>query len=263
METNNYLRFLLFALALSLNALCDVRGEAPAFFPTKVERDGIPVGYFGQSPEDGRIILDANNGFFDPGDFVATGDRPVGKSDTDFISKHFAALRVTSASATARWHLWISRPGSLILRPLYEGVDETTGTQWELQLGKQRQTFKSGAGASISFMVDRMGKQTVFLRRIDSKRTSNPKLISVDVSGTALNDAKLLRVRWRPSAVHASFRSSTCDQATMWVFESKSMNGASSYSPLTTPFGYFGTSFGGDQPRGFNFSMWAAKATDS
>ncbi len=48
----------------------------------------------------------------------------------------------------------------------------------------------------------------------------------------------------------------------MWVFETRPVAKTSSYSPLTTPFGYFGTSFkdAGRIPpgSGFNFSMWIA-----
>ena len=48
----------------------------------------------------------------------------------------------------------------------------------------------------------------------------------------------------------------------MWVFETRNVAETTSYSPLTTPFGYFGTSFGsgGRIPpgAGFNFSMWVA-----
>ena len=46
----------------------------------------------------------------------------------------------------------------------------------------------------------------------------------------------------------------------MWVFETVNLRKTSSFSPLTTPFGYFGTIFenGGRIPKDafFNFSMW-------
>lgn len=48
----------------------------------------------------------------------------------------------------------------------------------------------------------------------------------------------------------------------MWVFETRAVSKTSSYSPLTTGFGYYGTGFTADgvvaSGAGFNFSMWAA-----
>ena len=45
----------------------------------------------------------------------------------------------------------------------------------------------------------------------------------------------------------------------MWVMVSKSLSPISSYSPIVTPFGYYGGSFDADQrfAGGFNFSMWS------
>lgn len=45
----------------------------------------------------------------------------------------------------------------------------------------------------------------------------------------------------------------------MWIFESRTTSSGSSYSPMTTNFGYFGASFGANQRAegGVNFSMWA------
>ncbi len=42
----------------------------------------------------------------------------------------------------------------------------------------------------------------------------------------------------------------------------RSLSDFGSYSPITTPFGYYGTAFGADRRSngGFNFSMWASSA---
>ena len=45
----------------------------------------------------------------------------------------------------------------------------------------------------------------------------------------------------------------------MWIFESRSASDHSSYSPITTAFGYYGATFNKDRRAagGMNFSMWA------
>ncbi len=46
----------------------------------------------------------------------------------------------------------------------------------------------------------------------------------------------------------------------MWIFESRSACDYSSYSPITTAFGYYGATFNKDRRAAgkMNFSMWAA-----
>ena len=250
-------------LLLIVQASRIVCGQTPEYFRAGDGREGAATGYFAQPADGGKLVLDANNGFFDPGDFVAVGQRDAASWDREFIGKHFDALQVGAADASARWHVWIAEPGTLLLETHFAITDEDAGSVWEMRIGEQRQSFVAGTGQRLTFQIEVAGKVTVSLRKSDSKRTPKARLLSVTLSGPAIKKAKLLRVRWRPSAVHAAFQASTCDEATIWVFETKSLNPASSYSPLTTPFGYFGTTFGeGRNPRGFNFSMWAAKASD-
>lgn len=238
--------------------------DPPSLFTPQTAEGKTKVQYFGQPAEAGRITLNASNGFFDPGDFVAIGSHAADVSEREFIPKHFDALQIGKSDGFARWHLWIAHPGSVVFKPQFEIPSDGGGAKWEIRMGDQRQTTVAGSNTSITFQVDVAGKQTIEIGRPQPVSRSDSRLSAVDLSGNAIKGAKLLRVRWRPSAVHASFQSSTCDAATLWVFESKNLNGQSSYSPMTTPFGYFGTTFGGrKKPRGFNFSMWAAKARDN
>ncbi|MEM7601237.1 MAG: hypothetical protein AAF357_07440, partial [Verrucomicrobiota bacterium] len=80
--------------------------------------------------------------------------------------------------------------------------------------------------------------------------------------GPAIEGAHLLRVRWRPAAAHGGYDTAKVKGAKLLVFATRSMESASSYSPITTPFGYYGTSFGSDRKSvgNFNFSMWGKES---
>ena len=82
-------------------------------------------------------------------------------------------------------------------------------------------------------------------------------VVSVKLEGA--EGVSLLRARWRPAAIHTKFLARECPEPVMWIFESRSAGIGSSYSPMTTAFGYFGATFGNDgrAAGGVNFSMWA------
>jgi len=84
---------------------------------------------------------------------------------------------------------------------------------------------------------------------------------SVELSGSAIAGAQVLRARWRPAAIHAGFKSSTLGAASsrLWVIEVRPIFGKKDfYAPITTPFGYFGSTFNEDGTSGgINFSRWS------
>lgn len=84
---------------------------------------------------------------------------------------------------------------------------------------------------------------------------------SVELSGPGMANAKLLRARWRPAAIHSGFSSSSLGAAKsrLWIMEVRPIFGEKDfYAPITTPFGYFGSTFNADHTSGgINFSMWS------
>ncbi len=119
--------------------------------------------------------------------------------------------------------------------------------------GKTPQPWK------LTFAIENPGRQTISIRKAGSKNTAETEISEIQLSGTAIQDASLLRARWRPKAIHTQYHSSTCPETKLWVFESQSIEMATSYSPMTTNFGYFGGSFTDNQTAkgNLNFSMWA------
>jgi hypothetical protein len=69
----------------------------------------------------------------------------------------------------------------------------------------------------------------------------------------------MVRERWRPLAGHASLKSSQTGNVDAWVVSvHKESPMGSSYNPITTPYGYFGTSIGKNgEAGGVNFSLWS------
>ncbi len=247
-----------------------VRSAEPVVQFTAGEKgvDGAEIVYNGQAAADGRIVLDATNGFFDERTFIASGPQPMLPEDDGLINASFESLqfRDPKRSGAARWHVWIETPGTIEAKLF---LDSPPQTQWQLQIGSEAQTLtvdvqsaQPPAAASLSFEVKQAGKLVIQLSCLTSPLPMQAEIERIELTGPVIRDAKLLRVRWRPAAVHTRYYAPPeCREPTMWVFETECVTPVSSYSPITTPFGYFGTSFiDGKIPRGagYNFSMWAA-----
>ena len=245
--------------------------DPPVFFlPPCHETNGI-AGYLGQPARQGRIDLTAANGFFDRC-FIAGGQVPMAPGDEDLIPCGFDYLSGSGLQlpGTARWHLWCRSAGEITLRLCMSVPDDETDYRWIVAANAQSLVLAPAANdgqtaqeQELNFRIDRPGRVLITLDCTKNPPPPKTRIHRITLEGSAINDAKLLRTRWRPAAVHAGFTApDNCPRPGMWVFETVSMTAAASYSPMTTPFGYFGTSFDGNgrvpAQAGFNFSMWIA-----
>lgn len=229
------------------------------------------IRFLGQVAKDGVIDLTASNGFFDRC-FEAQEAGPGIEADRQFIVPTFGYLkgRRGDARGTARWHLWVAKAGEVEANFYLTVPKGAAGHEWTMRLGEQTRILKANAGDGdspqkqvLTFEVAKPGR-LVFT--IDCSRGApqlDTRVHFIRLRGAAIDEATLLRTRWRPAAVHARFYApADCPEPKMWVFETRAVSKATSYSPLTTGFGYYGTSFkqGGriQAGAGFNFSMWAA-----
>ncbi|MCA8977075.1 MAG: hypothetical protein KDC98_20300, partial [Planctomycetes bacterium] len=229
-----------------------------------------PIRYVAQPANGGRIELTASNGFFDRC-FEAQGSTTSPDGERQLIRQQFERLvRRGDGGGTARWHLWCATPGVARLT-LFAAVPEAdAGSVIEVQLGGQTQRLQleTSDGAApqakaLEFVVAAPGVVTIAVACPDAARPSpETGLRVIEVAGNAVLGASLLRARFRPAAVHVRyFAPDGCEAPDLWVFETRATTPASSYSPMTAPFGYFGTSFKGGKVEpgsGFNFSMWIA-----
>ena len=243
----------------------------PAMFKGGVDGEGRTFFLYGQPATNGKLIFTASNGFFDPGTCVATGKSDFPKvGDQDLIAPNFAKLeKWKQTGKSIRWHVWIAKPGTVYFDVRLQVDCRDAGSELDIAFAGQNrrvQTVPVNAGAAqpwrLEFEVAEAGEKTFTMSatRIANRTRGVGALFGVDVYGSAIEDARLLRARWRPAAVHGRYTSSQLRASRTWVMATRSTCDASSYSPITTPFGYYGTSFDARRrSRGtFNFSMWAS-----
>ena len=221
---------------------------------------GEKKGVFHQAErsQNGMLVLTANNGFFDKGKVRAIGKGMVEGEEKALISASFQALEFISGknAATARWYLFAeAKTEGTVTIEFAQGKGEGS---WSLEVGKNRREFLVGKKEKLrTFPISfRKGKQQISLM----KSGNGMGIVkSVRLKGTEMTKLSLLRARWRPAAIHTRYWSEGCPEPVMWIFESRTTSSGSSYSPMTTNFGYFGASFGANQRAegGVNFSMWA------
>ena len=244
---------------------------APKLFKGGVDDQGRNYFLNGQLANNGKLILTASNGFFGNGTCRAGGlsSRPkVG--DQTLIKPNFAYLdQWKKTTGTIRWHLWLPKAGTVYFDVNMRVSPRQAGSELTVSLaGKSRSvtTISSSNDTpqpwGLRFDVTEPGEHIVSLsaKKIVDSKSGVGELHTVDVYGSAVKDSQLLRARWRPAAVHGGYSCSQIKQSRIWVMTTRSMCDFSSYSPITTPFGYYGTSFERDRRTtgSFNFSMWAA-----
>ncbi|BDS06637.1 hypothetical protein NT6N_16770 [Oceaniferula spumae] len=225
--------------------------------------------YYGQAAKDGVIELNATNGFFDRC-FQAGAAKKVTPENAKLIKSNFDYLeKGREELGSARWHLWMPEAGEVKLEFVMTVPISEHETTWNIRMGEQLQVLKANTSdgkqpqtKTLTFNVKKPGKHSV---EIDCQLTApaaDTRIHRIMLSGDAINNAHLLRARWRPAAAHCRYQApAECPSPKMWVFETVATTPASSYSPITTPFGYYGTSLSSEgkvaKGAGFNFSMWA------
>ena len=221
---------------------------------------GEKEGVFHQAErsQNGMVVLTANNGFFDKGKVRAIGKGLMKEAEKGLISSSFQALEFISSkdAATARWYLFAeAKTKATITIEFAQGKGEGS---WIIGVGKNQREFLVGEKDKLkTFPISfEKGKQEISLMRYGN---GMGVVKSVRLKGAEMEKLSLLRARWRPAAIHTRYWSEGCPEPVMWIFESRNSSSGSSYSPMTTNFGYFGASFGANQRAagGVNFSMWA------
>lgn len=211
---------------------------------------------------------------------------PIGKTgaqllpDTCFFSGTLGGLKLTGASQKADpeqlnggntytaieglenpsqrvvWPLLLKRQGAISGKIVAKGTGRLKVTLGSLQTSVETSS-KDGAFTIQSATIG----QTELAISVETFRGS---LERIELSGPGLEEARLLRARWRPSAVHAGFTSSSLgkENSRLWIMEVRPLPSQNDfYSPITTPFGYFGSTFNADgTSSGINFSMWSFSA---
>ncbi len=230
---------------------------------------------------DNRLFLTANNVYFDAVNrenrLVADGqgieiEKDDGVGTPEFGNRgvnnnaSFAYVRRWNAGDKVIWGLWLEKAGPL---EMYIHTGGAAGARFALNIDGQEQEFisKVGADGAVSmagqknFIITRPGFHIVTISCLETDVNNDVRLYWLEVSGDAAENGGVVRVRWRPSATHAQFTSSQASAPIrMWIMELDAAPGTHNfYGPITTPFGYYGSSWLGDGrvSTNLNFSLWS------
>ena len=235
------------------------RGAPLTWIPVPGQ-DGL--SYMAQQSTDERLILTANESFFPKLGLAASGK---GKSkDIAGLNKgeSFANITKWDAGDIAEWGLFLNRIGEVRFRVWCS----TTGSsaKLQLQLGESIATFSTPSTANQQVVS---GRLTVGTRGFHSVRLRCDQpgtactVSAIELSGPTTKGGAVLRKRWRPAAAHTRFTSSESHgPIRLWVMEMDAVPGELPfYSPITTPFGYYGPTWqaNGEVNSSFNFSLWS------
>jgi hypothetical protein len=206
---------------------------------------GVDQVVLTETAVDGKLSLLPGHSFFSGAEGAKlSGEKPA----TDELNgdKQWASIDgLKSPDQRIVFPLWLRADGSVA------GKIRGTG-RFNVELGEA----KSTAAGGFEIKGAKAGRVDLVLSPI------GPGTIeSIELSGPAIAGAQLLRARWRPAAIHSHFGSSGLGaaQGRLWIMEVRPIFGEKDfYSPITTPFGYFGSTFNADHTSGgINFSMWS------
>jgi len=215
--------------------------------------------YAVQFSKDERLYLTPNESFFPKLGLTAAGTGTIPDVANLNGGKSFARIEKWDPGDAAEWGLWLPQAGELTLQVNMHS--ETSADKFTLTTGDQSQNLLLRSGKSVvTFHIERPGRYSVVLTcgEIGGRATA---LNWIGVSGSAAKNAGVIRQRWRPAAAHTRFTNSkTPDKVRLWVMEMDAVPGELDfYSPITTPFGYYGPVWNrnGTVGASFNFSLWS------
>ncbi len=246
--------------------------NAPKIIPGGTDKEGRDYSYIGQLATKQKIILTASNGFFSKRTCQAKGESKLPKvGDEELITPNFEYLDWKLAEGSLRWHILVKSPGLIRFNAYLETA--TGHSTIEVSFAGQTKTVSTSRSKpdsiqpwDMAFDVKQPGE---YMLSLSASKVGGSggigRLHRIDAFGPGIENAHLLRVRWRPAAVHGGYDTAKASGAKLLVFTTRSTTGISSYSPITTPFGYYGTSFDDDRRSNgaFNFSMWGKKSAST
>jgi len=211
---------------------------------------------------DDTLYLTANESFFPSLGLKCIGQGQVPDGEQLNGGKSFAAVTGWKPGLSAEWGLHTEKTGQAQAK-----IWMTTKKpgRFVLSLGSRRHSFSIRPSATPTLVATvelecaNLGFSSLFLTC--EAAATDTELNWIELSGPAISRAAVVRKRWRPAAAHTKFSSSRASQPVrLWVMEMDAVPGTLDfYSPITTPFGYYGPTWKADgrvNPS-FNFSLWS------
>ena len=230
------------------------------------------------------LKLTANECFFGPtGNLKCVEDVTARGSGSDF-NKKYVFTHITNWSSTGDTVVWgvnIFRTGAIFFSPVLGVPASQAQSQIELVLQRGNSTaidtltLKSTCGYSVfgeqdrlQFNIPEAGLYIFKLRIVNKNAGGNiADIREILVNGPAAKTAEVIQRRWRPLAAHTRWScSGNPSKVKISVHENTIITtGVDMYQPITTPFGYTGSTW---DPKSqtfkvFNFSLWSFSANSS
>lgn len=164
----------------------------------------------------------------------------------------------------ARWHLYCSKPGQITMRFFMRVNAEQAKTPWVVEMAqgnqldttsmlhqkkesKELKLAESDANTpqpqTLTFEVGKPGRVTFYFDHTKMPEASGA-IAFIRLTGSAVEEASLLRAGRRPSAFYWGFSAPEgCEDPWAWVVETKPVEGSGAFVPMKTPFGYTGRYF--------------------
>ncbi|GAA5495959.1 hypothetical protein Rhal01_02140 [Rubritalea halochordaticola] len=172
--------------------------------------------------------------------------------------KSFASLGGWGEKSEVRWHVYLPQAGKATVKLECAVAAQDELPSMKLTLGsKTYELTTDGKGTEVAFTGPGLHQLTLTAASLPK----GAQFKAMVLEGKALKGAAVARARWRPGAAHGRFQlpDEKGFQPEIWVVEQEGMASTEScYAPITTPFGYFGSSRTPQgHARGMNFSLWS------
>lgn len=220
-----------------------------------------------------RVEADVNRVFFSPCGVLRNHFVPDYPGDEFNSNKYYDYTHNwKNTTDTLVWGIDVKNAGKLKVTPKLGVPDSQNGAVIELIIENQKQeiVLTSTGGytlfkeqAAVIFSLPKAGRYAVKMKiksTIDATKDVAYAQSLVFGGGAALELAPVV-LRWRPAAVHCGWENaSKPTNVELAIHEVTVISDfIDSYSPITAPFGYFGSTWvtKDEQFGGINFSLWS------
>ena len=262
------------AACAQLASSADQHLGAPQLIPADTD------GHFWlvQQSRDAKLVLSANESFFPQLGLRATAAQvnpASGAKNTDPPrlngGKQLTGITSWGPGRAAEWGVLLRHAGEV---EATIQLREAVAAEFTLRLARRQDNHTAAnpqettvqfapnatsAQVSLSLPPGSTGMQS--LQLICTQANPGTEVTRIELAGPGVKEAAVLRKRWRPAAAHTKFSASqAANDIRLWVMEMDAAPGTLPfYSPITTPFGYYGPTWrpDGTVNAGFNFSLWS------
>lgn len=205
-----------------------------------------------QRTTDGTLALTPNESFFPLKNLKCEGNGTIEDQADLNKGESFQSITGWKEGASAEWGIWLESSGQLDLKLSSKGK-----LRFAVSLNGEEVSRLSGDSGTLA--ISQPGLH--ILRLTAESGSSDARFDRLTLSGPPAENSGVVRKRWRPAAAHTKFASSKSpEKVRLWIMEMDAVPGELDfYSPITTPFGYYGPSWKADGSvnTSFNFSLWS------